>query len=637
MSKFSIRIGKAKPSTSHQISPEPSSGPDMQVEADGEILLLYWIRGTREGSSIRMKRNQIVGDLLTEIRNRSPNVFSSTDESEIDMYKVHIPYSRETQTQTTVDEIPLEDEDPLWITDVLSDVFPEKPSLKYIHIIVKINVSHRFGQEPPILVELTNDDAVAFFKLPDARSFERLTNEHLSNNKIWECREVEVPQALRDFRAHLTRKRYVANVDADLISSLQQTTNLFSEFFEVGPIPAGTDEYEIVSSNELVHYISIFHNPEISLFENFSDKNEAHVRALLLNFLDMIKKVGGRHGFGKAWPHHLVVETTNDKKVHKYTPKSDFCMLIGNIPHLILEVASEPSERDKYRLLLQASCLARILNKLRTPNAIPVIVMALCIDNSFRAVQYLLQPDELTTKYINQTYDLRIAEQCFRFVFQLYNFASQAKRANGTLLNPDGRLQAAKDKINAYRLDTITSKGKGHKREREDDTSDNRRPPAPGGAQDCFDNVSVHKNLAAAGYEVEEVNVGGLTLLTPLKPSMRPATSRSGLSVVLKILSDSSGDELEFLQYLNGIKEPANRTIPLLEVIRLDIGKQVIVLPWRSPLHEVLLFRRCPGPDDVVSLCAQFIEGVSFLHNHKVAHRDLKPGNIVVDLKHRLP
>ncbi|KAI9458967.1 kinase-like domain-containing protein [Russula earlei] len=112
---------------------------------------------------------------------------------------------------------------------------------------------------------------------------------------------------------------------------------------------------------------------------------------------------------------------------------------------------------------------------------------------------------------------------------------------------------------------------------------------------------------------------------------MRPATSRIGPSVVLKILSDSSGDELEFLQYLNGIKEPANRTIPLLEVIRLDIGKQLIMLPWRSPLHEVLLFRQCP--DDIVSLCAQFIEGVSFLHNHKVAHCDLKPGNIVVDLE----
>ena len=35
------------------------------------------------------------------------------------------------------------------------------------------------------------------------------------------------------------------------------------------------------------------------------------------------------------------------------------------------------------------------------------------------------------------------------------------------------------------------------------------------------------------------------------------------------------------------------------------------MLPWKSPLDEVLQFRFCP--DDVVSLCLQFIKGV-FLH-----------------------
>jgi serine/threonine protein kinase len=49
----------------------------------------------------------------------------------------------------------------------------------------------------------------------------------------------------------------------------------------------------------------------------------------------------------------------------------------------------------------------------------------------------------------------------------------------------------------------------------------------------------------------------------------------------------------------------------------------------KSPLDEVLRFRDCP--DDVASLCFQFIEGVAFLHQHNVAHRDLKPGNVVVD------
>ena len=55
------------------------------------------------------------------------------------------------------------------------------------------------------------------------------------------------------------------------------------------------------------------------------------------------------------------------------------------------------------------------------------------------------------------------------------------------------------------------------------------------------------------------------------------------------------------------------------------------MLPWKFPLDEVL--RRRNRSDDVVSLCFQYLEGVDFLHQHNVAHCDLKPGNVVVDTK----
>jgi serine/threonine protein kinase len=112
-----------------------------------------------------------------------------------------------------------------------------------------------------------------------------------------------------------------------------------------------------------------------------------------------------------------------------------------------------------------------------------------------------------------------------------------------------------------------------------------------------------------------------------LKPTMRKATSRTGARVVLKAIIDSN--ERRFLQYLGDFKERSNHTIPLLDVIDLSIGKTIIVLPWKSPLDKVLECR--DRPDDVVSLCLQFVEGVAFLHQHKVAHCDLKPGNVVVD------
>ncbi|KAH9983818.1 kinase-like domain-containing protein [Russula compacta] len=86
---------------------------------------------------------------------------------------------------------------------------------------------------------------------------------------------------------------------------------------------------------------------------------------------------------------------------------------------------------------------------------------------------------------------------------------------------------------------------------------------------------------------------------------------------------------------LQGHSRPYQGTIqhiiPLLDVIGLGIEKTIIVLPWKSPLDEVLQLRQ--RPDDVVSLCLQFLEGVAFLHQHNVAHCDLKPGNMVIDTK----
>ena len=109
---------------------------------------------------------------------------------------------------------------------------------------------------------------------------------------------------------------------------------------------------------------------------------------------------------------------------------------------------------------------------------------------------------------------------------------------------------------------------------------------------------------------------------------MCQATSRSGVLVALKIIADSN--ERQFLQSLSDIKAPSNHTIPLLDVIDLSIKKSIIVLPWKSPLDEVLQF---DNRRDVVSLCLQFIEGVDFLHQHNVAHCDLKPENVLVDIR----
>ncbi len=55
--------------------------------------------------------------------------------------------------------------------------------------------------------------------------------------------------------------------------------------------------------------------------------------------------------------------------------------------------------------------------------------------------------------------------------------------------------------------------------------------------------------------------IGLTSCSSKLKLTMHEATSRSGVSIVLKTIVDSNKHQL--LEYLSGIKVPSNHTIPL--------------------------------------------------------------------------
>lgn len=99
--------------------------------------------------------------------------------------------------------------------------------------------------------------------------------------------------------------------------------------------------------------------------------------------------------------------------------------------------------------------------------------------------------------------------------------------------------------------------------------------------------------------------------------------------VILKLVDQ---DEFSIHSFLNTLKAKQNHAIPILDVISLDPEK-LIVLRKERVLQDV--------PDSVLktmghSLAFQFLEGVRFLHEHKVAHLDLKPPNIVITATKRL-
>jgi serine/threonine protein kinase len=98
---------------------------------------------------------------------------------------------------------------------------------------------------------------------------------------------------------------------------------------------------------------------------------------------------------------------------------------------------------------------------------------------------------------------------------------------------------------------------------------------------------------------------------------------------MLKIVKS---DEFKIHSLLACIDSPDNHTISILDefpcgVDKLIATQQELVLREAPPR----LFKTTRHP-----LARQFLEGVSFMHKHHIAHLDLKPDNIVITAMGRL-
>ena len=126
----------------------------------------------------------------------------------------------------------------------------------------------------------------------------------------------------------------------------------------------------------------------------------------------------------------------------------------------------------------------------------------------------------------------------------------------------------------------------------------------------------------------------GYTLLVSLQNNNRLAKAfKNGCIVTLKIVPGAGGpsqqgnNELGILSSLQKFDSPWNHTIKLLKIFyHSNTPFNVIVMPWHLSLDEFL--GGFPTMTDLI--WCQFLEGVSFLHKHGVAHLDLKPLNVLV-------
>lgn len=103
--------------------------------------------------------------------------------------------------------------------------------------------------------------------------------------------------------------------------------------------------------------------------------------------------------------------------------------------------------------------------------------------------------------------------------------------------------------------------------------------------------------------------------------------------VILKRVSQGSNtEELEIVRYLAEeprTSDPRNHSVPIFDILQPPDhpSEQILVMAlcrrWDSPEFETV--------GEVADCIRQLLEGIHYLHEHRIAHRDIKRGNFMMD------
>ena len=91
--------------------------------------------------------------------------------------------------------------------------------------------------------------------------------------------------------------------------------------------------------------------------------------------------------------------------------------------------------------------------------------------------------------------------------------------------------------------------------------------------------------------------------------------------------------EVQILSYLHSIKAEDHNIVPLIAQWETILGFIVLEMPFvgHSVLVGASLMTKVEIPQRLPSIIEQTCNGVGFLHEHLIAHLDLKPSNIMVN------
>ncbi|KAI0041739.1 hypothetical protein FA95DRAFT_1683028 [Auriscalpium vulgare] len=122
-------------------------------------------------------------------------------------------------------------------------------------------------------------------------------------------------------------------------------------------------------------------------------------------------------------------------------------------------------------------------------------------------------------------------------------------------------------------------------------------------------------------------------LLNIFRVALDATRISDGKPVMMKQVVRAEGPyELDIATYLSSeglMADPRNHTVPLLEVIELpnDERDKIMVMPLLRPFNNP----KFETYGEAVAFMTQIFEGLQFMHEHNIAHRDCTKNNIMLD------
>ncbi|KAK2463965.1 hypothetical protein APHAL10511_004016 [Amanita phalloides] len=346
------------------------------------------------------------------------------------------------------------------------------------------------------------------------------------------------------------------------------------------------------------------------------------------------------------WPFVIIVQD-NQNRCYSYRPKNDFAAFSSSVPVFLVEINSFPRSQpsqDCFRMLLQAATVIRFANKFLDEYKTNknFILVAAYVDDDGIASRYILfqdkesNPDGTEVYYKKKDFDFKQTVDRILFAREMYNFFSALGR-EGCSQDASGKIHHFQDHIKDYRdvhgLRTLTDLKKG-------------RPPT--GQRDNRDSSNHSNGSSRVAGPVQQLGIHGYVVIPDIiedkggqmEPLIMPpphiltvyrSTDATQIKLVAKRLNESiQSIELEVLEYLRTIQPQSSRIISLIEVVPTNAGKYAI-FPKRHSVESNLPM--WPNDlrlhDKIAQLGWDLIEGLAYLHEHGVAHLDIKPGNLV--------